>query len=40
LLRLEERPGLGTALREDVLRRSDVHIETTTVNSLRNMSHA
>jgi galactonate dehydratase len=40
LLRLEERPGLGTALREDVLRRPDVHIETTTFNSLRNMSHA
>jgi L-alanine-DL-glutamate epimerase-like enolase superfamily enzyme len=40
ILRLEERPGLGTALREDVLRRPDVHIETTTINSLRNMSHA
>ncbi len=40
LLSLDEKPGLGTALREEVLRRPDVHLETTTIDSLRNMSHA
>jgi hypothetical protein len=29
-LELAERPGLGTALREEVLRRPDVHFEVTT----------
>ena len=27
MLSLPERPGLGTALREEVLRRTDVHVE-------------
>jgi galactonate dehydratase len=39
-LELDERPGLGTALREEVLRRPDAHIEVTTAQTLRDMSHA
>jgi L-alanine-DL-glutamate epimerase-like enolase superfamily enzyme len=35
-LRLNGRPGLGTALREDIPRRAGVHIETTTEETLRN----
>jgi L-alanine-DL-glutamate epimerase-like enolase superfamily enzyme len=39
-LELAERPGLGTALREEVLERPDAHIEVTTLEDVRDMSHA
>lgn len=37
---LEERPGLGTALREEVFRRPDAHTEVSTADTLRDMSRA
>jgi L-alanine-DL-glutamate epimerase-like enolase superfamily enzyme len=39
-LALDERPGLGTALREEVLNRRDAHVEVTTAETLRDMTHA
>ena len=39
-LALDERPGLGTALREEVLRRPDVHVEVTTAANLVDLSKA
>jgi L-alanine-DL-glutamate epimerase-like enolase superfamily enzyme len=39
-LELDERPGLGTALRAEVLVRPDAHVEVTTAQTLRDMSHA
>ncbi|MCA0455873.1 MAG: mandelate racemase/muconate lactonizing enzyme family protein [Chloroflexi bacterium] len=38
MLSLPERPGLGVALREEVLQRSDVHIEVSDINNRRDMS--
>jgi L-alanine-DL-glutamate epimerase-like enolase superfamily enzyme len=37
-LTLDERPGLGTVLREEVLQRSDVHVEVTTQATRRDVS--
>lgn len=39
-LELEERPGLGTALREEIVSRPDAHIEVSTAETLRDMSRA
>ena len=38
MLSLNEKPGLGVALREEVLRRPDVHIEVSDVNHRIDMS--
>jgi L-alanine-DL-glutamate epimerase-like enolase superfamily enzyme len=37
-LTLDERPGLGTALREEILQRADVHVEVTTQATRRDVS--
>ncbi len=39
-LELDERPGLGAALREEILSRPDVHIEVTAADNLVDMSKA
>jgi L-alanine-DL-glutamate epimerase-like enolase superfamily enzyme len=38
MLSLLEKPGLGTALREEVLRRPDVHIEVSDISQKRDAS--
>jgi L-alanine-DL-glutamate epimerase-like enolase superfamily enzyme len=38
MLSLLEKPGLGTALREEVLRRPDVHIEVSDIKQKRDAS--
>ena len=38
MLSLPEKPGLGTALREEVLQRPDVHIEVSDINQKREAS--
>ena len=37
-LEFPDRPGLGTALRPEVLARSDVHVEVSDVSSLKDVS--
>jgi galactonate dehydratase len=39
-LELSDRPGLGTAIRDEVLERPDVHIESTTRADVPDLSHA
>ena len=39
-LMLAERPGLGTALREEVLTRPDAHVEVSSARNLVDMSKA